>query len=530
MKGCIQMKLDEFIKKQNEKMEKLHITYSNASWKTATTGEEEWSEKTAEAGLKYKQYFSDPQLFEQVKEFLKEDIKDPLHKRQLDILYSNLLENQLPEETLRELVKLSTELNSTFNTFRASIKGKQVSENDVRQILVNSNDLTEREEAWHASKQIGAEVEEKLLKLIKKRNEGARALGYANHHQMAFELQELDRDFVFSTFKELKKLSDEPFREVKREIDEELAERFNIQLKDLRPWHYADPFFQEAPKLKGLDLDPEYKGKNIEQITIETFKAMGLEITHLVKNSDLYPREKKNQHAFMSNLNRSGDIRVLCNINESSYWMETMLHEFGHAIYDDSVDPELPFSLRKYAHILSTEAIAMYYGRMGKNPDWLEKFLGMDKAKLEELTPELDKAMLRQMLIAARWIMTFSFFERELYENPDQDLNQLWWKIVEEVQFVNPPDNMDYPHWAAKIHFCIAPVYYQNYLLGELTASQLHHFIEENVSKDMFSKEVGEFLNNNYFFHGGRFEWNEKIEKVTGEKLNPAHFVTQFMK
>ncbi|MBP3950749.1 M2 family metallopeptidase [Bacillus suaedae] len=524
------MSLELFLKQQNEKMKELATAYSLASWKAATTGEEEWSKKTGEAGVAYSKYFSSSDLFQQVKEYLDAGVTDPVQKRELNLLYSDIVGNQLPEETLTELVSLSTELNSTFNTFRAEIKGEPVSENEIRKILGNSTDLTEREEAWHASKQIGAEVEEKLITLIKKRNEAARSLGYANHHQMAFELQELDRDFVFSTFKKLKETTDEPFRKVKQELDEELSERFNITVNDLRPWHYSDPFFQEAPNVKGLDIDPYYKGKDIEQITIDTFSAMGLDITHLIKNSDLYPRDKKNQHAFMSNIDHSGDIRVLCNIDESSYWMDTMLHEFGHAIYDDLVNPKLPFSLRKYSHILSTEAIAMYYGRMGKSPEWLQKFVEIDAETIERLTPKLERLLQRQMLISARWIMTFVFFERELYENPDQDLNALWWKIVNDVQFINPPNDTDYPHWAAKIHFCIAPVYYQNYLLGELTASQLDIYIKRNVSMDTYTPEVGSFLEKEYFYLGSSVDWITKIEKVTGEKLNPTYFVNQFAK
>ncbi|MDQ0255145.1 peptidyl-dipeptidase A [Evansella vedderi] len=524
------MSLEQFLQEQNRKLEELHTTYSNASWKAATTGEAEWTKKTAEAGIAYKKYFSNSKLFQKVKDYIDEDKGTTLQKRQLELLYSTMVENQLPEELLSEMVTLSTELNSIFNTFRATLNGKQISENDIRQILVGSTDLQEREAAWHASKQIGQEVVDKLITLVNKRNEAAQTLGYENHHQMAFELQELDRDFIFDTFKQLKELSEEPFRAIKQELDEELGGEFGLETSELRPWHYSDPFFQEAPKVKGLDLDTYYKGKDIEQITIDTFKAMGLDIKHLVENSDLYPRDKKNQHAFMSNLDRSGDIRVLCNINESSYWMETMLHEFGHAIYDDSVDPELPFSLRKYAHILSTEAIAMYYGRMGKNPVWLTKFLGLDESTVQELTPKLEKALQRQMLIAGRWIMTFVFFERELYENPDQDLNKLWWKIVEDVQFVHPPENQNYPHWAAKIHFCIAPVYYQNYLLGELTASQLDQYMKKHVSEETYTPEIGAFLNKEYFFHGASYHWNDKIEKVTGEKLNPEHFVNQFVK
>lgn len=518
-----------FLQGQNQAIEKLHREGAYSHWMSSTTGEHEWNEKTQEAEINFRKYMAQPELFAQVKQYLEQNSLEPLEKRELNSLYFGMLENQLPAEILTEMVQLSTELNTTFNTYRATLDGEAVSENKIREILVSSNDLELRERAWHASKTIGKEVEEKLLKLVKLRNEAARTLGYANHHAMAFETQELDRDFVFSTFQKLKELSDEPFRQVKGEIDEELAERFGIAVSDLRPWHYADPFFQEAPPSKDLNLDTFYEGKDIEQITIDTFASMGMEIKDMIEKSDLYPRDKKNQHAFCTDINRKDDVRVLCNITPSSYWMETMLHEFGHAVYFKYLDQELPFILRGPAHIFTTEAIAMYYGRMGKQALWLERFLGLDAATVAELAPKLEKALQRQMLISARWIITFVFFERELYENPDQDLNQLWWKLVHEIQYVHPPEKSDYPHWAAKIHFTLAPVYYQNYLLGELTTSQLHRYIEEKHSKDPFNPEVGEFLKD--FFHlGARYNWNEKLEKTTGEQLNPQHFVDQFVK
>lgn len=524
------MSLEQFLAEQNKELRKLHIEYAEASWMAATTGDIDWDKKTADAETAYRKYFSNSERFKQVKEYLEKEGPHSIYSRELNYLYLGMLENQLSEEMLHELVQLSTGLSSTFNTYRATIDGVKVSENDVRQILIKSTDVVQREKAWHASKEIGQKVESNLLTLVKKRNEAARSLGYDNHHQMAFELQELDRDFVFTTFKKLKDLSDEPFRKLKLEMDMELAEKFNITVAELRPWHYSDPFFQEAPSAKDLDLDTYFEGKDIVKLTSDTFEAMGMDISDLLEKSDLFPRDKKNQHAFCSDIDKAGDIRVLCNINESAYWAETMLHEYGHAVYDKYVDHELPFILRQYAHILSTEAIAMLYGRMGKNPVWLEKFLGVEAEKIKKLEPKIAKALQLQMLISARWIMTFVFFEQELYEDPDQNLNELWWKIVEEVQFIHPPEEKNYPHWAAKIHFSIAPVYYQNYLLGELTASQLQRHIEEHVSKEIYTPEVGNFLKNEFFSHGARYHWNTKIEKATGEKLNPQHFIDQFVK
>ena len=58
-------------------------------------------------------------------------------------------------------------------------------------------------------------------------------------------------------------------------------------------------------------------------------------------------------------------------------------------------------------------------------------------------------------------------FEKNLYENPDQDLNKLWWDLVEKYQFVKRPEGITLgPEWATKIHIATYPVYYQNYQLG----------------------------------------------------------------
>ena len=107
--------------------------------------------------------------------------------------------------------------------------------------------------------------------------------------------------------------------------------------------------------------------------------------------------------------------------------------------------------LRTPSHTLTTESIAMLFGKMGKDPRWLKRFLQVDAATVDALTPELEKFQQTQMLMAVRWIVTFVLFEKELYENPDQDLNALWWEIVSEVQLVTPPDSTDNPDWAAAL-------------------------------------------------------------------------------
>lgn len=97
--------------------------------------------------------------------------------------------------------------------------------------------------------------------------------------------------------------------------------------------------------------------------------------------------------------------------------------------------------------------------------------------------------------------------------------------------------SMDAPDWASKIHLVTSPVYYHNYLLGELLASQLHHLIIKKILRkgDMKNfdytgkKEIAGFLSEEIFKKGMKYRWDELVKEATGEDLNPKYFVEQFV-
>jgi peptidyl-dipeptidase A len=128
-------------------------------------------------------------------------------------------------------------------------------------------------------------------------------------------------------------------------------------------------------------------------------------------------------------------------------------------------------------------------------------------------------------------------FEKSLYENPDQDLNKLWWDLVEKYQMLKRPAGRNAPDWATKIHIATSPCYYHNYLLGELFASQMYYFIADKIYNKpndinqsfVGNKKVGDFFINNVFNVGAKYYWNEMIEKATGEKLTAKYFAKQFI-
>ena len=132
-----------------------------------------------------------------------------------------------------------------------------------------------------------------------------------------------------------------------------------------------------------------------------------------------------------------------------------------------------PYALHTDAHPLCTEGVAMMFERFGHNVDWLLA-MGARIPEPDRYRAAAAKLQRNRMLIFARDCQALVRFERELYRNPNQDLNRLWWDLAEKYQEVKRPEAQR-ADFAAKIHIVTAPVYYHNYMLGEMFASQVHH-------------------------------------------------------
>ena len=139
------------------------------------------------------------------------------------------------------------------------------------------------------------------------------------------------------------------------------------------------------PEDAGLDVDRHFRGRDLTELTRRTYDALGLDVRGVVASSDLNGRPGKNQHAFCLSVGREYpyDVRVLANVQPDAYWMNTMLHEFGHAVYDRHINPRLPYFLRTIAHTCTTEAVALMMGALAEEPGWLRRFAGVPEGELE---------------------------------------------------------------------------------------------------------------------------------------------------
>jgi peptidyl-dipeptidase A len=537
----VTLRARKFMDDYTARIRPLEIAANRAWWDANITGKDEDFKRKEEAQNKIDAALSDKKAFAQVKALQRDaGIDDPIVRRAIDVIYLAYLEKQLDPDFLKKMTALANAVEKKFSTFRAMVDGKEMADGDVRKVLKTSTLSDRRQAVYEASKEVGKVVEKELLELVKLRNEAARKLGFKNYHDMQLFLNEQNGDDLVKLFDKLDDLTREPFQKAKAEIDEILARNCNVKVADLMPWHYHDPFFQEAPAVFKADLDTIYASQDLVKLCRDFYRGIGLPIDLVIERTgDFLPRKGKNPHAFCTDLTRDGtDVRVLANIVPNEYWMATMLHEFGHSVYSSiNIPSKLPYVLRMESHILTTEGVAMLFERMSKKRGWREK-MGVAVPDPEAFDETAAKLSRYRLLIFSRWCQVMLRFEKGMYENPDQDLNKLWWDTVERYQMLRRPPGRNAPDYGSKIHIIVAPVYYHNYMMGEMFASQVHHALARDVFNGAApsgvvyagSPKVGAFMQRRVFDPGRTLKWNDLTRHATGADLSPDAFAQDFRK
>jgi peptidyl-dipeptidase A len=167
----------------------------------------------------------------------------------------------------------------------------------------------------------------------------------------------------------------------------------------------------------------------------------------------------------------------------------------------------------------------MLFGRLPRDPEWLDAIAGVDATHVAELAPALAESRRANLLVFARWVLVMTNFERGLYADPGADHETRWWDLVERYQLVHRPEaGVAEAAWASKIHLTVAPVYYQNYLYGELVASQLGDAVAARAGGLVDRAGAGRFLVEEFFAPGASLRWDRLLERATGQPLGAGAF------
>ena len=255
---------------------------------------------------------------------------------------------------------------------------------------------------------------------------------------------------MIQLFDELDELTREPFLEAKAEIDSRPGHQLRHQLSTS-----CDPGTtttrssrKPRPSSRPTSTRPTPRPTSSSSAASST-QGIGLPIDDVIARSDLYEKPGKSPHAFCTDIDREGDVRVLANIVPNEYWMGTMLHELGHSVYSSKNIPRKRavraarrrphLDDRRHRHdVREVQQGCRLAGRDGR-ARWTTP---------RRSTPRAHRMLRNHLLIFSRWCQVMLRFEKELYDDPDQDLNELWWDLVERYQGLKRPEGRDAPDYA----------------------------------------------------------------------------------
>lgn len=392
-----------------------------------------------------------------------------------------------------EIRALVNEISDAIVAFRYQVQGAELDLGAVRHILRVERDRERRRAAWLSFAPLSEKLSARTRELFKLRNGAARAEGFATYAHMQIDAQGLELEQVKGILEELATASDPAYRA----IIEAGAERHG--LGQVQPWDVKflldgegglpKQYFPKAGILGRLQEWGRVHGVDLEELGI---KVYFMDIPY---------------NGLCMSIGRR-DIRILGNPSDGHNYYKTSFHELGHALHSAYSDPG-SYILRREPSVFS-EGMAEMLGYTVNDPAWLAH-VGLSAAEIEAA----GKEAMGPWFAYLRQRSAHALFEYAAYANPDGDLD----RVNAEVEARLLGCALDAtPRWASEPNawYSRYPVYWQNYVLADVIASQIHHELRRRFGSVWGSREAVAFMRESYWAPGGSVEWAEKLGAPLG--------------
>lgn len=460
-------------------------------------------------------------------------ITDSILSRQLNVLYQAFMGSQIDQEKYKTLTMKELKLTQIFTGFKLELNGKMLGSVQLDSLRKNSLDTIILRKISEGRQELGQKLSSEIIQMVKNRNEIAVKFGYPDYYYLLLETRDQTPEKIKILLDQIEQKTRKQFFEAKKVIDKLLAKKYAIRANKIQPWLYCDERSSYLPKKFSAVLDSLYSGIDPIQETAKFFEGIGLPIQNVIDNSDLSYRKEKENLTAMINVDFRNDIRLIAGIRNSYDGMFRMMHLGGHASHYNTISNNIPYLLRTPVSVIY-EGIARYFENMASDYNWIKTQVPVDEKTQKEVILVCQHLHEVDRLFRCRKLMAFSEFEREIYRNPDQDLDLLWQQLNLKYLGQNYPAKKGSGFWAANKFATSLSCYSHNFVLADIFAAQLQHSVQTRVLKKTNgiirnNKEVGAYLVNNLYRYGNLLTWEKLIEKATGEPLNPSYLVNELV-
>ena len=434
-------------------------------------------------------------------------LTDEIDQRRYELLFGAVLLGRV--ESRPDIEHLRDSLSALEIAYRAEFEGEPRHANFLYATYTSDRNRVRREMAYRAWRAIGHESADGLQSLIRLRNQQAGREGYNNYLAATFKTQGIDSGEYLDLLHRLDSLSSEHYRTILQAV------RRKLSLSQLEIWDiafgYAD-VNREVDRYFPVDSQLTFVKRSL--------MALGYDLDKLPIYLDLESRPDKSQFAYAFAVKPPHDIRVLANLSGSLYSTRVLMYEIGHALHSSHVSE----SCAPFVRLIDgswSEGVAQTFAALCEDSTWLQKYAHLSP----ELISRYLKARREQEIISLRLMLTRLMFEYQAYTNSNVDLNKIYWDLFEQYMLL--PRHDEIKPWAAVSHYITHPVYLQNYLFGNVVATQTVAYREKTYGGFTDRNTSGSFLTQNYLRFGSRYRWRELLLRGTGEDLNPQYLVSR---
>lgn len=490
-----QAELVQFLDNLEERLEKLGNRLSELSFEKFV--DKQPKPEMAELDKQRAAIMLDPALKELVDSWLPK-ADDNLLARRLQAWSDSLLSAQVSARD--DIMQLTRSVGDRIISHRYAVGDERVDLGTLRGIIRSNPDRELRKTAWLAYSELSQDLAEDMLALVKLRNQAAQAAGYATYVDMLLELNGMQTAEVEAILHELTEATEGKYQS----IITAGAAKFGIE--EVQPWDIQYVLEQAG------DVPNQYFPKEkILPALYDWAKLMNIDLQELGISHHTLDIP---YNGLCMGLNRR-DIRILGNPTDGYAYYRTAFHEVGHGLH--SVLKEVDSMVLRRESGIFTEGLAEVFGYIAQHPDWLAH-MGLNEKEAEQAL----QGSIGPQFHYLRQRTSFCLFEYEMYKNPDQDLDELFARTEASI-LGGALDKTR--RWAANAWYVNYPVYWQNYVLADVIASQVHHHLEAEIGSLYNCPAAFEFVRSQYIAQGGLVPWLEKIEKATGKPLAAAALI-----
>jgi oligoendopeptidase F len=545
----------ELFDQLNTEYAAVHKTKEDLFWSTymATSNDDAGFAQAEEA---YKNFISDPTRLGSVRAALaslpstdtSESAKALRSGLQgwLALFECNIIDNDQARGLMAELIQLEADLFAKRRDLTLEHIGESGQTEAATLSTLATNMATNPVEAARKSSHdalMGLErwvLSHDLLEIVKKRNAFARAQGFANYFD--FKVQKNEG----MTPGQLFAILDDFERRTRAANTRALADLAQTHGSDAtQAWNLRYFISGDITRL----LDPYFSFAKGLQRWVQSFQRLGINYRGATLQLDLLERQGKYQNGFCHGPIPSyfdaqgnwvaGQINFTANatpdqIGSGARAINTLFHEGGHAAHFANVTQNAPCFSQEFAptSMAYAETQSMFCDSLLSDADWLKRYAV--NAAGEPIPDDLIHAQIKATqpfaAYAERGILVVPYFERALYELPEEQLDAdrvlaLARSCEQRILGVpvGPRPMLAIPHLLNQE----SAAAYHGYLLANMAVYQTRAYFEQRFGYLTDNPAIGPLLAEHYWARGNGVNHNATLMSLTSEPFNAKYLADE---